>query len=312
MMLGIVIVTYKSYDRIRDYVELDLLPAKLTKRIVVVDVGSERSSAERIASLLGVKVREADATPEPNEEIMVLHLQENLGYARGNNYGARYLLRHFPEIDQLLFSNDDVRFLKGPVLETLTERMKSMPDVGVIGPDVIDLKGKHQGPLVAHPTIWQTILINLLEPLFGRGFVDKRYRSAMLNRVSGRVSILSGCFLLADAKAFLQAGMFDERTFLFWEEELLAKRMEAIGKSFYYEDGVRIQHLVGASLKQGKGPNLLQLKCMLAGGNLYFRHYDRCGLPVYLLLRFSNAVRTALVYLALLKFKLKSRLGLVR
>ena len=48
-MLGIVIVTYKSYDRIKEYVELDLLPSQLPKKIVVVDVGSDRSSIARIA-----------------------------------------------------------------------------------------------------------------------------------------------------------------------------------------------------------------------------------------------------------------------
>jgi len=307
-MLGIVIVTYKSYDRIKEYVEKDLLPCTLPLKVVVVDVGSERSSAERIAASLGVQVSEYDDAPVG--DVIVLHVQENLGYARGNNYGARYLLKHFPETEQLLFSNDDVRFIKGPVLERLVETLHGQPDVGAIGPDIVDLKGNHQGPLTAYPTVWNTIVTNFCEPLFGRRFLERHSSATLQTRASGVVRVLSGCFLMVDVKAFVEVGMFDERTFLFWEEEILARRMEAIGKSFFYEDNVQIQHLVGASMGQNKGPNLFQLRNMLAGGNLYFRYYDKCGWLAYLLLRFSNGVRRFLVYLALLKYKLKGCLGL--
>ena len=51
----------------------------------------------------------------------MLHVEENLGYARGNNYGVRYIMAHFPEVNMFLFSNDDVRFIKGDVLGTLSE-----------------------------------------------------------------------------------------------------------------------------------------------------------------------------------------------
>ncbi len=307
-MLGIVIVTYKSYDRIKEYVEKDLLPCALPCKIVVVDVGSERDSAERIAALLGVQVSEFDDAPTGN--VIVLHVQENLGYARGNNYGAHYLLKHFPETEQFLFSNDDVRFIKGPVLETLVERLRELPDVGAIGPDIVDLMGNHQGPGYDLVTVSYVIVNNLLEPLLGRGRVARFIPPSTHSRKSGVCRILSGCFLLVNANFFVQAGMFDDRTFLYWEEEILAKRMEAIGKRFYFEDSVLIQHLIGGSMRKSKGPNLLQLKNMLAGGNLYFRYYDKCGWPAYLLLRLSNGVRLCLVYLALLKYRLKRYLGL--
>ena len=307
-MLGIVIVTYKSYDRIKEYVEKDLLPCTMPRKIVVVDVGSERDSAERIAALLGVKVSEFDEAP--TGDVIVLHVQENLGYARGNNYGARYLLKHFPETEQLLFSNDDVRFIKGPVLETLVERLRELPYIGAIGPDVVDLRENHQGPLYKHPTVWQTIGGNICEPLLGRRRSDRIFKPMPAERKAGKVAICSGCFLMVSAADFVRVGMFDERTFLFWEEEILSKRLEAIGKHFYYEESVQIQHLVGASMKQNKGPNMIQLKNMLAGGNLYFRYYDRCSWPAYLLLRLSNGMRLFLVYLALLKYRVKTFLGL--
>ena len=94
-MLGIIIVTYKSYDRIRDYVKEDLLGFVSCGKgkVVVVDVGSEYSSAERVAGLLDVKVSSFDE--EPAGDVIVLHVKDNLGYARANNYGVRYFLKHF-------------------------------------------------------------------------------------------------------------------------------------------------------------------------------------------------------------------------
>ena len=308
-MLGIIIVTYKSYDRIRDYVKEDLLGfvSSGKGKVVVVDVGSEYSSAERIAGLLDVKVSSFD--DEPVGDVIVLHVEENLGYARANNYGVRYLLKHFPDTDVFLFSNEDVRFKSPNVLETLLAKLKSQPDAGAIGPDVRDMKGNPQGPAFNYQTIWFMIVNNICEPFLGRGFIKISFASGKtqeeLERKSGPACVLSGCFLMVDAKAFLEAGMFDERTFLYWEEEILSRRMEAIGKCFYYEDSVQIEHLVGGSTPMKNRPNTFQLKNTIYGANLYFSEYDKSGILKLLLLKLSNYIRLGLVNLAILKYNIK-------
>lgn len=312
IMLGIIIVTYKSYDRIQDYVKEDLLGfiSSGKGKLIVVDVGSVYSSAERVAGLLDVKVSNFDE--EPVGDVIVLHVEENLGYARANNYGVRYLLKHFPETDAFLFSNEDVRFKSTNVLETLLARLKSLPDAGAIGPDVRDMNGNPQGPAFNYQTIWYMIVNNICEPFFGRSFIKISFASGKkaeeLERRSGPACVLSGCFLMVDAKSFLEAGMFDERTFLYWEEEILSRRMEAIGKRFYYEDSVQIEHLVGGSTPQKDRPNTFQLKNTIYGANLYFKYYEKCGFMRLLLLRASNYIRLGLVNLAVLKYKIKHML----
>ncbi|MBR0459531.1 MAG: glycosyltransferase family 2 protein [Victivallales bacterium] len=314
-MLGIIIVTYKSYDRIRDYVFEDLLGyvSAGNGKIVVVDVGSERSSAERIAELLEVTVGDFDSPPKG--DVTVLHVRENLGYARANNYGVRYLLKHIPQTEAFLFSNEDVRFTKGPVLETLMEKLRALPDAGTIGPDIVDMQGSPQGPLMYNQSIWFAILNNFCEPLFGHGFLRGSFASgktpAELERKPGPVCVLSGCFFLVRASDFLQAGMFDERTFLYWEEEILSRRMEAIGKRLYFEDSVQVRHLVGGTMPRKDRPNTLQAKNLLAGAKLYYRDYDRRNILERTLLGISGAFRMTIVYLAVWKFQLKKLLGLL-
>ncbi len=313
MALGIVIVTYKSYDRIKDYVELDLLPSHLPLNVIVVDVGSERCSAERLAEILGVSVTDVnDVPPTGWGNVIVLHSRENLGYARGNNYGARYILQHFPDTKYLLFSNDDVRFLKGPVLEQLVERLHDCPDIGIIGPDILDAKGDHQWPIYDDIPVTYYIVNNLCEPFFGAGYANRFFQFPSGQPKDNNVKTLSGCFMMVKAETFCKAGMFDERTFLYWEECILSKRMEAIGKRIFFDDSVQIRHLVGASMKRGGGPNLLLLKSMLAGQMLYYRYYDWCGWPTYALLTLSKEIRLFLVYLVILKRRLKSCLGLTK
>lgn len=51
--------------------------------------------------------------------------------------------------------------------------------------------------------------------------------------------ILSKC---GDAIAFMDAGMFDEYTFLYYEEVILSERLTKIGKRTYYEPSVAALH----------------------------------------------------------------------
>lgn len=304
-MLGIIITTYKSYDRIGDYVKEDLLGfvSSGKGKVVVVDVGSDHSSAERIADLLDVKVSTFD--DEPVGDVIVLHVEENLGYARANNHGVRYLLKHFPETEAFLFSNEDVRIKTPNALEILLAKLKSLPNAGAIGPDVRDMKGEPQGPIYNYPNAWFTILNNICEPFCGRNFISISFASGKASqppeRKSGPVCVLTGCFLMVDVNAFLMAGMFDERTFLYWEEEILSKRMESIGKRFYYEDSVLIEHFVGGVMPRKDRPNMLQPRNMTFGANLYYKYYDKCGITKLLLLKFSNNFRLGMVRLAILK-----------
>ncbi len=155
-MIGIVAVVYKSYERIVTYVRQELAKVTAPHRTVIVDVGSPRESSERIAQALGVSVWEEGMTAKG--ELFVLHADENLGYARGNNLGVEFLMRLFPDIDKLLFSNDDIELISPNVVEVLAARMDADPSIGCIGPKVIDLQGNLQGPGYAPPSLRHKVL----------------------------------------------------------------------------------------------------------------------------------------------------------
>ena len=294
-MIGIVAVVYKSYERIVTYVRQELAKVTAPHRTVIVDVGSPRESSERIAQALGVSVWEEGMAPEG--ELFVLHADENLGYARGNNLGVEFLMRLFPDIDKLLFSNDDIELISPNVVEVLAARMDADPSIGCIGPKVIDLQGNLQGPGYAPPSLRHKVLQNLGEPLLGAA----RFRQDVgRERKSEPVNIVGGCFHLVRVDAFSRCGGFDPRTFLYWEEEILSARLRKLGLCVYFEASVAIRHFVGNTTSTS-APNLLLLQCELFGQRLYFKEYAQVSRMSYALLWLSGEIRLLLVRLAMLK-----------
>ena len=294
-MLGIVIVIYKSIAQVAAYVSQELVKIQADYRAVVVDVGCDDVDDLRLPRALGM----ADGTLE-TERVFMLRETENLGYARGNNRGVEFLLRRFPEIDQILITNDDIQFISSNVIDKLMAKMASLADVAVIGPRIVNLQDEEQLPELTPPAIGWEIRRNILLPILG-----KRLKGRIQNKVeSGYVYRLEGCFMLVRKDDFLACGKFDERTFLYREESILAERLKAIGKRMYYDDSVTIRHFVGNTTSK-KAPNLLLLECELFGQRLYFGEYAKSSVVAMGLLRVSQWIRIGLVKLAILKRKLR-------
>lgn len=306
-MTGIIVLVYKSYEQILRYVRQELSKVTCAHRVVIVDVGSPIASAERIATALGTAVTAVNAPAvDHNRELFVIHSPDNLGYARGNNLGVLFLLRHFPETDKLLFSNDDIELLSPDVVEQLGAKLDEMPAVGCIGPRVIDLTEHDQGPEYEATTIGRSILINALIPFVGAGFFSPP-ASAERPREGGDAYIVGGCFHMLRTADFLAAGMFDARTFLYFEEEILSERLRRLGKTVYYYPAVQIRHFVGNTTSKHRS-NVALVKTHLAGQWLYYRYYRHASWPALAALKLSACLRLLLVYLADRKNALKRRL----
>ncbi len=305
-MTGIIVLVYKSYEQVLRYVREELSKVGCEHRVVIVDVGSPLASAERIATALGTTVTAVEVPAvDRNCGLFVLHSPDNLGYARGNNLGAQFLLRHFPATDKLLFSNDDIEFITPDVVERLGAKLDAMPEVGCIGPRVIDLNGNDQFPAYVAVSISRAIKVNALIALVGNNFLIPPC-AADQPRQDGYSYIVGGCFHLLRAADFVAAGMFDPRTFLYYEEEILSEKLRRLGKKAYYFADVSIRHFVGKTTSQHV-TNLGLVKTHLAGQWLYYRDYRCASRPALAALKLSAWLRLFLVYLADRKNALKHR-----
>ena len=88
----------------------------------------------------------------------------------------------------------------------------------------------------------------------------------------GRQDKLVGAFMLADMDALVKAGLFDEGTFLYAEENILSDRMAAVGKCCWFCPAVRVVHESGQTIGKSyssRRQDLLQFKSM----SYYYRKY---------------------------------------
>ena len=256
-MIGIVIVSYRSDDRTAAFISEELSKVEIPHSIVVVDNGATEGEAAALeARLPGIKVIAA----------------ENGGYARGNNIGANWLRENIRPT-YILFANNDIRLASNHVVETLAIKAMENPKIGVIGPEVVGLDGKRQSP-EPYMKLWKRyVWMYLSTP-----FLSKARKRALFHldypeqAVEGFHYKLSGSFFLVDAEAFFRAGMFDENTFLYAEENILSERLSKIGKGCYFCPSVQVLHEHGKTVNKyytGHFPALMQFRSMA----YYYRQY---------------------------------------
>ena len=229
-----IIVDYKSMDKTFEYIKHCIDKIADLEHFVIVDNASDKPFGPK-------------AVQVADKEVFVVSSGENSGYAKGNNLGAKAAKEIWND-DYYIFSNNDLRFDKPFSTDDLIRPFSENEDVSVVGPKVIGIEGEDQNPL---PDLtWKQMLfghfLSLLPP---KGMV----KAKEIKNQSGRTTAVVGAFMCVKAEDFWSVGGFDENTFLFCEEAILAKRLEKIGKYMYYNDSVEIIHEHGTTVKNTIG-----------------------------------------------------------
>jgi len=219
-MSAILILNYKTADITIRLVEELLGTIPEGTRILVVDNASPNGSFARLTeALAGYAPVEVIASPE------------NGGFAKGNNFGLRYLERYSPEF--VCIVNNDVHF-DGALLPELERRYRELPDSGVIAPLQLSPDGHvtKTDSLKMRSFIGELSRYSLIAGLVHRKHPWKYEENTPIPGVQA-VDLVPGSFLFVDYALFKENGFFDESTFLFWEEQFLYRKMQGAGKQNY-------------------------------------------------------------------------------
>lgn len=220
--LGIVIVNYNDYkmtinllNNIKDY--------KCLNSIVVVDNCSTDESVKYLKKY-------------ENKKIIVLEAKENKGYAAGLNIGAKYLNEKFKSCN-IIFSNSDIIINKEEDLKQLSEDIHD--SIAVVGPTIVENKTLNRGWKM--PTIKDEIKFNL--PLISRKYrKENLYPEEYYQGNLSKVGVVSGCFFCVSGEALKKVDYFDENTFLYYEEQILATKLNQIGLEEAVDNNVVVIH----------------------------------------------------------------------
>lgn len=181
-----------------------------------------------------------------HSKLRYMQMPSNLGYGRAHNVALRESA--YRRIDLHLVMNSDIR-VKAEDIDAMHDWMMVNPQVGQLMPKVLNPDGTQQYLAKRLPT-----------PLdvFGRRFLpawlmakrNKRYelRDKDLERPIN-APYLSGCFMLIRTQAAVEAGLFDERYFMYPEDIDLTRSIHRNWLTLYYPEWTIVHDHAQASYK---------------------------------------------------------------
>lgn len=164
-------------------------------------------------------------------KIRFMAMPENLGYGKAHNIALRESAYYKTAFH--LVMNSDIQ-VKAEDIDAMHDWMEAHPEVGQLMPKVLSPDGTQQ-----------YLAKRLPSPIdvFGRRFLpswmikrrNKRYelRDLDLSRPVN-APYLSGCFMMLRTAAAVEAGLFDERFFMYPEDIDLTRRIHRNWLTLYY------------------------------------------------------------------------------
>lgn len=234
-MLSIIIVNYKNPPLLR-------LCLKSLVRTVSSDLDYEVVVVDSQTSVETQNVVLEEFTPL-FKRITLLPYRENTGYTRGVNEGIRYSTG-----DYFLILNPDIVVLEGSI-EKLLEHLIAHPQIGLIGPQLLNFDGSRQDSCFRFVTPL-TILYRRVLPFTNR-FVERYLMHDTDLSVPREVDWLMGSALMTSRRAIEDVGLMDERLFHYFNDVDWPKRFWENGYAVMYYPYAKMHHY---HQRQSKGP----------------------------------------------------------
>ena len=206
-----------------------------------------------------------------NEKVVYIHNGANIGFGAAHNLVIRKAIELNSRFHFVL--NPDVKF-ESDTIPLLLNRLKLDPEIGVIMPKILNLDHSVQYLPKLLPSPFR-LLIRLIVPL--RQIFSKQYSLYVLENyddIELNVPTLSGCFSLYNIQALKDIGMFDERFFMYFEDNDLTRRIHKKYKTLYYPS-VTILHGYGRGAASSFRLFNIYVKSAIAYFNKYGWFFDK-------------------------------------
>ena len=174
-------------------------------------------------------------------QVRLIASENNLGFAQANNVGIRSSASEL-----VLLLNPDT-LVTGPAVDRLVSIADTRPDVAIVGPRIVDGRGRAELSFGAMISPWA----ELRQKLLVRG--NDRELSVitrLVDRMTRRTHLVdwvSGACLLIRRTDLDEAGGFDPRFFMYAEDVDLCAAVRARGRSVLFTADPQVVHLRGRS-----------------------------------------------------------------
>jgi N-acetylglucosaminyl-diphospho-decaprenol L-rhamnosyltransferase len=170
---------------------------------------------------------------------------ENVGFPKGNNLGLAQANGRY-----LLLLNPDTEVV-GAALTTMIDYLASHPDVGALGPQLLNPDGSVQSSRRRFPTLTTALFESTwLEPLAPASILRHYYVQDVADGETAVVDWVTGACLLVRRDVVDQIDGLDEAYFMYSEELDWCRRIKAAGWQIVYLPTAQVIHHVGKSSEQ--------------------------------------------------------------
>jgi GT2 family glycosyltransferase len=197
-----------------------------------------------------------------------------VGYPTANNQGLKLLgvgaMETQPRYCLLL--NPDTEVPPGG-FNQMIQYLDAHPEIGVIGPKLVLPDGELD---LACRRAFPTPMVSFyrmvgLSRLFPKSPKFGRYNMTFLDvDETAEVDSVVGAFMMVRTEAISQAGLMDERFWMYGEDLDWAKRMKDRGWKVIYYPEVTVLHVKRASSSQSRRASIEFYRAMLI---FYYKHY---------------------------------------
>jgi len=206
-------------------------PQHCRLEIIVVDNASADGSVEMVRAEF--------------PRVRLIANADNRGFPAANNQGLAVAQGRY-----VLLLNPDTEVV-GDALAGMVAYADAHPDVGVVGPQLLNPDGSVQSSRRRFPTLATALLESTwLQPYAPRGVLERYY---VLDRPDDEVQDVDwvkGAALMARAEAVQQVGLMDEDFFMYSEELDWCRRFREAGWRVVYLPSAQIVHYEGKSSEQ--------------------------------------------------------------
>ena len=226
-MIGVVVLNYNVSNLVKECVNSILRNGGSKYQIVIVDNGSSDNSCEEITNYVNGLSDKYNVT--------FFSLENNMGYSFGNNFGESKL---DDVVDYVAFINPDI-ILENNAIDLLYEELINNKELAVVGPLIKNPNQlNYEGPKS----------VSSVDDYMGRRklFFWKKYSDEFSFDFEKKsmvfLGMVYGAFFLIDRKVFHEIEKFDEKLFLYTEENVMAAKLMRINKKVAIIRDAKVQH----------------------------------------------------------------------
>ncbi len=195
--------------------------------LIVLDNGSTDDSVEKISKF-------------KNKNIQLILSKDNLGFARGNNLGAKHAQGSY-----LFFLNSDTLLIKND-LQSNISYLHNHPTIGLLAPRLLN-----QDLSIQDSCFQDQSILNALKYLFGNKQAIGKYSP----KQQIKVQYVVGAAMLISRNLFTDMGGWNEKYFMYFEDLDFCDKVRSFGKQIIYKPDWQVIHLHGQSGISSKQPS---------------------------------------------------------